>query len=41
MSLNSDGTIPLRVALPLLLEKELPCVWDAQVGVVDIDGFHC
>jgi hypothetical protein len=30
--LNLDGTIPLSVAMPLLLEKELPCVWTAQVG---------
>ncbi|CAB3758528.1 hypothetical protein [Paraburkholderia humisilvae] len=30
--LNSDGTIPLRVAMPMLLEMELPCVWDAQVA---------
>lgn len=30
--LNSDGTTPLRVAMPLLLEKELPCVWGAEVA---------
>ncbi|WP_080424194.1 hypothetical protein [Burkholderia ubonensis] len=31
-SLSPDGTIPLSIAMPLLLEKELPCVWRAQVG---------
>ncbi|WP_260435126.1 MULTISPECIES: hypothetical protein [unclassified Burkholderia] len=30
--LNPDRTIPLSVAMPLLLEKELPCVWRAQVA---------
>ncbi|VVD34484.1 conserved protein of unknown function [Paraburkholderia dioscoreae] len=30
--LNPDGTIPLSIAAPLLLEKELPCVWRAQVA---------
>jgi hypothetical protein len=30
--LNTDGTIPLRIAMPLLLEKELPCVWGAEVA---------
>jgi hypothetical protein len=29
---NSDGTIPLRTAMPLLLEKELPCVWHAEAA---------
>lgn len=30
--LNPDGTIPLSSAMPLLLEKELPCVWRAEVA---------
>ncbi|MEM5403789.1 hypothetical protein [Paraburkholderia unamae] len=30
--LNPDRSIPLSVAMPLLLEKELACVWEAQVG---------
>lgn len=30
--LNPDGTIPLSLAMPLLLEKELPCVWHAEVA---------
>ncbi len=30
--LSRDGTIPLSVAMPLLLEKELPCVWRAEVA---------
>lgn len=30
--LDRDGTIPLSVAMPLLLEKELPCVWHAEVA---------
>ena len=30
--MNADGTIPLSIAMPLLLEKELPCVWRAEVG---------
>ena len=30
--MNADGTIPLSIAMPLLLEKELPCVWRAEVA---------
>jgi hypothetical protein len=30
--LKSDRTIPLSIAMPLLLEKELPCVWRAEVA---------
>ena len=30
--LEADGTIPLKVALPLLLEMELPCCWFAEVA---------
>jgi len=30
--LNPDRTVPLCIAMPLLLEKELPSVWSAEVA---------